>query len=148
MMKKIFVVFAVILSICLFASCSGGGKTKTPLDPPKPEDNSSASSIGSTEWIRYENQKNRGEVIFIYMYIHDQATFAYYPDYYNCYYGPFEWESSDGKTVYAKSIKFDTNPNNYPTTGTLYKYDDLNKSYLNYNGKTFVFNGYQSGSKA
>lgn len=142
-MKKLLIMITCILSFLLFASCNGG-REQTPLDPPKPEDNPIADSMGSTEWIRYENQQQRGEVIFIYMYIQDQATFAYYPDYYNCYYGAFEWESSDGKTVYATTIKFNSNPNNYPTTGTLYGYDDINNSYLNYAGKKFVFNGYQS----
>ena len=143
-MKKIFAIFAVVLSLCLFTSCRGGGSTTTPLDPPKPEDSPSADSNSSTTWIRYQNENNREEVIFIYMYDKEQATFAYYPDYYNCYYGPFEWESSDGKTVSATNIKFNSNPKGYPTTGILYKYDDLNNSYLRYNSKTFVFNGYQS----
>ncbi len=141
-MKKIFI-FSILFCLFFITGCTGG-RTQTPLEPPKPEDTPTPNPIGSTEWIRYENENKRGEVIFIYMYIQDQATLAYYPDYYNCYCGPFEWESSDGNTVYASKIKFDSNPYNYPTTGTLYNYKNINSSYIEYNGNRFVFNGYQA----
>lgn len=33
-----------------------GGRTQTPLEPPKLEDTPTPNPIGSTKWIRYENE--------------------------------------------------------------------------------------------
>jgi hypothetical protein len=137
-MKRIL--FALLVFVFVFlAACSGGGKP-VPVDPPKDLETIIPNPEGKDCWKKYVHQDSRHEYVTIYDQDKERTAFTIYWDN-HLYTGKFTWKSNDnGKTVTA-TLEYDESTN-LPKTATIYNYNNVQNSYIIFNGYKYYFVGY------
>ena len=86
------------------------------------------------------HQDSRHEYVTIYDQDKERTAFTIYWDN-HLYTGKFTWKSNDnGKTVTA-TLEYDESTN-LPKTATIYNYNNVQNSYIIFNGYKYYFVGY------